>query len=326
MAQVIIEDFLRLAGKEIPVWDCAATGILTNFISIAEEVGKVDAIGAKIKAALASLGREGVVFYPRTNDPLNPALRQEAEQKQITLVVVDTPRQAIDLLLEKYGILEGADGGGGEAEPERDWLKWILRGLLLCSIVALGWFITSWLRAPSLAVPQKPATTTSIETAPLRTEPVPQPAVDAALYYEGKTGEPVPLPQEKGLTEGDGFRVRLEVDRDCFVYIFGLDGNQSLKWLFPAHSSSRLLFGEKHWIPEDGRWFYLDDITGEETILIWATPSPSSWLEDMWNKLPEHNEVRAFPSPKLESDLFAYLQDEEKKGRGTQKRLTFQHE
>ncbi|MGH8007040.1 MAG: hypothetical protein ACREQ3_08515, partial [Candidatus Binatia bacterium] len=94
MAQEIIEESLRFTGRQVPSLHFAATGIL-HAISGDEKVIGVKAIKAKVEAALAGLEKGGIVFYPRANDPLNPALSQEAKQKQIALIAIDTPRQAL---------------------------------------------------------------------------------------------------------------------------------------------------------------------------------------------------------------------------------------
>lgn len=329
MAQELVEESLHLKGKEVPSWDFAATGILTS-LSSEEKVGGVETIEAKVKAALASLGREGVVFYPRANDPLNPALYRQAEQKQITLVAVDTPRQALDLLLEKYGISE--EGYDDKiVDPNPGWPKWVL---LVCIIIALGWWITSQPYPPGTppqgsqppVVQEVPSTTaTTVGDQPPHLISVPSLSLEAALFYEEEGGKAMQLPEGKVLTKGDAFRVRLEVDRSCFLYVFEVDSENHVAWLFPPQPYSRPLPRAAYWIPGDDLWIELDEVRGEELILALAAAEPSVWLEDMRESIHRSKDLPASERRGLRNKLVEYLDREQRERGGTLKRLPFPH-
>lgn len=290
MAQEIVEDFLRLAGKQVPSHDFAATGIL-NKPNSDWEIKKVGFLEEKIQAAIGILEDGATVFYPKANDPLDPDLRRQAAQKQVDLVAVDTAQQAIDSLLKKHGFrTEKPDRSSG-------WLKLVLLACL--TVMVMG---------------DKPL-------------PVPSTvcAFEAALFYEGEKSEAVQLPEGKALTQGDGFRVRITLANVCFLYVFEVDGEHYISWLFPPPPSSPLLPGTVQWVPGHDRWIELDGVKGRETILIWATVSSSPWLEEMRKRIDTSEDLGASERSELKGQIENYLEQGRRERRGTLKRLTFRH-
>lgn len=296
MAQELLEESLRSKGKPVPSYDFAATGILVS-MNTDEAIDRVEAIEEKITAALAVLEKGGTVFYPQANNPLTPALSQAAEQKQIALVAVNTPRQALDFVLEKYR--DGSDGG---PQPKPKWLK---RILLTCLVVALGMILGS----------------------PFVPSPI---SITATLHYEGEGGKALLLAQGKALTKGDGFRIRLDVDEDCFVYVLQADSEDHIAWLFPSETDSQPLSQGQHWVPEDKdereQWIELDDVKGKETVLVWATTSRSSWLENRRGRMNSSGDLNRSARRGLRKEIEEYLEHEQKDQRGILERLTFAHE
>src|SRR5262245_25134331 len=95
----------------------------------------------------------------------------------------------------------------------------------------------------------------------------------------------------------------------------------SLRWM--VNITSRGCFHPR--IPRNDRWSELDEVKGEETILIWATPLPSSWLEDKRERIDKSEDLPASERLELKRQLEKYLEQEQQKRRGTLRRLTFQH-
>jgi hypothetical protein len=288
LAREIIEEFLQLKGHEVPHWDCAATGILSD-ITGSKKVAEVEAIEAKIEAALQVLSLEngGIVFYPRANDPLAPAIHHKAEQKGISLVGVDTPQHALTFLLKKYGF--------EEIQPPDRWPKWLYILLaLLIGIIGAVWWKEDLLRFFRPPAQQEIASLPPVgdNTLPAPVPVLPRISVAPALFYEGAQSAPIPLPKWKALRQGDGFRVQLKVNRDCFLYVFSVDSKHVLFPLaFPALDSQPVPADKPHWVPQQvkKRWAELDDTIGEETVLVWATITPSAWLEEQRTSIESNN-------------------------------------
>ncbi|MBI3801557.1 MAG: DUF4384 domain-containing protein [Deltaproteobacteria bacterium] len=286
MAQEVIEDFLKRETGSSPSYDFAATGEIKN-PSSDDKIRAVGFIKEKMRAALAVLGNGGTVFYPKANDPLDPDLHQKAAQKRLALVAGDEPQQIIDFLLKKYF----------PPKPPPPDGKWLKRILLVClTVIIMG---------------DKPL--------------LPVPSVEAALFYEGKKSEAIQLPEGKALTQRDGFRVRITPDRTCFLYVFEVDGKHHISWMFPPHPQLRPLPRTVYWIPGNDLWVELDEVKGEETILIWATTSPSPWLEDRRESIDRSEDLPASERLELKKQLEDHLKDEQQKQHGTLRRLTFQH-
>jgi len=149
------------------------------------------------------------------------------------------------------------------------------------------------------------------------------------LFYEGEKSEAVQLPEGKVLTQGDGFRVRITLDKTCFLYVLEIDGEHRISWLFPPRPQLPPLPGTVHWIPrkENGerRWVELDAVKGQETVLIWAATTSSPLLEDMRERTDRSEDLHTFERLELRRKLEDYLEQEQRERHGTLKRLTFQH-
>lgn len=293
MAQGLIEEFLQFKGRPTPGLDLAATGTLQSFK--ANSVDGVQAVDAKIRAAFKVLGKGGVILYPNANNPLDPALHEEAERRDIALVTVDTPEQAIAFLIKAYGIEQPFYD---EPDP-RSWR----RVIFVLVVVACIWAITA-------LIPPSPV------------------KVKTTLFYEGTDGLALPLPPDKALTQGDGIRIQFEVDEACFVYVLQLDSADKIAWLFPPEPYRRPIPKGRHWVPADNKWVYLDTQRGGEWVLVLATREPANGLEQMRDYLEIGNNKRLSPRERreLRKKFDAYLESQRIEQNGTLSRLSFRHQ
>jgi hypothetical protein len=257
---------------------------------------------------------------------LEPAVHQQAKQQQTALVAVATPQQALELLLKAYDI----PNGDGPVPRKKRW--WVLIASLLGAVLLyverdniplIG-------RETSPFLPTDSTDRHTIEPAsrghPSSLAPFSL-QLEAALFYE-EGGMAKLLPPGKSLTKGDGFLVHVEVDRDCYLYVLAVDSEHYLTWLFPSEPPySSFLSKGGHQIPKnEGKpWAELDDVRGEETVLIFAADRPSSWLE-MWRERSDTSS--GLPTPQryaLRAEILAYLEREAKEGQGILRRLVFPH-
>lgn len=321
-AQEIIEESLQLSQGKTPPCDFAATGILDTTKSD-DTIRPVEAIEAKVKAALGVLRRGGAVFYPSTNAPLDDALHEAAAKKQIALVAVETPRQALGLILEKY-----KSSPGRKRPVTKRLVLWTVAAALVMIVgIALSrLFPATHLWLYRFTAPQAgDASRTSItHEAP---SPMPAcPVVEARLFSQGRYGEAGPLPEGRALTTGDLFRIRLEVMSSCYVYVFEVDSAHRIEWLFPSKRPSESLPNGVYWVPEDGVWLRLDNVRGEETVLVFATSRPAEFLENMREEIAGSKGLPTLDRRALTERILAEIKRADREGEGTLTRLTFQHE
>lgn len=105
----------------------------------------------------------------------------------------------------------------------------------------------------------------------------------AVIYRAGKIGETVLISGGK-LISGDHYKVVVQPEQDCYLYVFQLDSGGRLFPLFPR-------FGEKNKVsnpvkgnvvyefPGERDYFFLDDRRGDEQIIFYSTAEPDSLIE-----------------------------------------------
>ena len=76
------------------------------------------------------------------------------------------------------------------------------------------------------------------------------------------------------LRSGDFFKIRFKLEKSAYIYILSLDSQGNLTKLYPdrdGKARTQFKAHEAYSIPEDDRWFRLDDNTGRETFYIVAS-------------------------------------------------------
>jgi S1-C subfamily serine protease len=89
------------------------------------------------------------------------------------------------------------------------------------------------------------------------------------------------------LQSHDNFQVHFTTNRNAYVYILLFDAKGEVQPLFPdpaSKSADKVRGGVEHIVPAEGRWFWLDENTGSETISILASLAP---LDDVGRLLGE---------------------------------------
>jgi len=88
--------------------------------------------------------------------------------------------------------------------------------------------------------------------------------------------EPVKFSQGVTLKTGDQFRVSFKTDNDGYVYVINFDGAGKAQIIFPhmeAGADNFVKGGMAYEIPSaSANWYYLDEVTGKETLYVIASP------------------------------------------------------
>lgn len=95
-----------------------------------------------------------------------------------------------------------------------------------------------------------------------------------------KVGREVQLTDENNvLCSGDMFQLRMAVTEGCHLYVLFKDSKGVIEWLYPTDDLAYgrwQYFGNQLTLPEDSKWFYLDENPGEETVYVIASHTPLS--------------------------------------------------
>jgi hypothetical protein len=101
--------------------------------------------------------------------------------------------------------------------------------------------------------------------------------------------DPVKFAQGVTLKTGDQFRVSFKTDGDGYVYVVNFDGAGKAQIIFPhkeAGADNFVKGGLVYEIPSSpANWYYLDEITGKETLYVIASPYKIANLDALVNDL-----------------------------------------
>lgn len=96
---------------------------------------------------------------------------------------------------------------------------------------------------------------------------------------------------------GDQLQVYLEPLSRIYLYLFLFDSSRDLALLYPpAPRASPATAGETIFLPGEGRWFTIDEKTGEEQFFLLASAARLPRLEDLtsaWLRKPGDAEAKA---------------------------------
>jgi len=95
------------------------------------------------------------------------------------------------------------------------------------------------------------------------------------------------------LTSEDPYYLKVHLSDKCYLYVFQLDSSGNLDQLFPSKyvpTSNPVPPGPLR-IPDGADWFYLDDVSGEETIYLVASRWENKKLEELIARLAAEREL-----------------------------------
>jgi len=127
---------------------------------------------------------------------------------------------------------------------------------------------------------------------PKKTEKVSHQESDFSVVYskfDQATQEVTNLAEGDPLREGDLYKIKITAARDCFVYVFQIDGKGKFFNLI-EHNDKRFKFkqldaGQDLNLPRDDRSYRLDGTKGMENIFVVVSDKEDPSLEGFYRKL-----------------------------------------
>lgn len=105
----------------------------------------------------------------------------------------------------------------------------------------------------------------------------------AVIYRAGRIGETVLISGGK-LISGDHYKVVVQPEQDCYLYVFQLDSGGRLFPLFPGIDQKNQVTNPVkgnvvYEFPGEQGYFFLDDRRGDEQIIFYSTAEPDPLIE-----------------------------------------------
>jgi len=147
----------------------------------------------------------------------------------------------------------------------------MLRRRRLCSCLSAcaAWGLLAVLLLPRLAVPQT-------------ADPISFLWAFGSRVGATATTAPGPLTQDTVLHTGDQFKMLIQLQRPCFVYVLYHNAEQSVDLLFPStlqQFETDYVLGKRYALPPNEDWYTLTPPAGRETIYILASATRLTALE-----------------------------------------------
>lgn len=168
----------------------------------------------------------------------------------------------------------------------------------------------SMLPAPALEQEQEPGPP-PVTPAPKQQEII-QPLLGlqtAVIYRPGKLGETV-LMSGGILKSGDQYKIVVEPEQDCYLYVFQRDSAGRLFPIFPRADRRDGLANPvrgkiPYEFPGEGLYFFLDQRRGEEQIYFYSSTGPDGFIEQALQQLNQNLSDTGKHS--IEKQLLQYL-------------------
>jgi hypothetical protein len=151
----------------------------------------------------------------------------------------------------------------------------------------------------------------------------------AVIYRPGKMGEVILLSGDK-LKSGDHYKVVVEPEQDCYLYVFQKDSAGRLFLLFPRKDrhdglTNPVLGNTTYEFPGNNKYFFLDQRKGDEQIYFYSAGKADQLIENVVSQLNQN--VTDLQKQNLEKELLQYLSTKDTvNASGKGKRLTLKQE
>lgn len=108
--------------------------------------------------------------------------------------------------------------------------------------------------------------------------------MEIGVFYEGKDGRLLPIKDGVTLHSKDNYAIYFKPKETSYLYIFQVDAKGEAFKLFPNEEEYKtinnpLKAGRAHWIPAEGKFFFLDETVGKEEIFFFVSSKPIQQLE-----------------------------------------------
>lgn len=97
----------------------------------------------------------------------------------------------------------------------------------------------------------------------------------------------VPITKDTVLYSGDQFKMMIELQSECYVYVIFKGSKEEILLLFPDQlylTEKTLKINQEIFLPNKELWFALDDQAGIEKIFLLASTTPLVKLEELIKK------------------------------------------
>jgi len=117
-------------------------------------------------------------------------------------------------------------------------------------------------------------------------------AIDVSISVKRKrnNGEDYILNGDS-LAQTDNYAIEFRAKDSAYIYIFQIDAKEKIFKLFPntdyLEKDNPLQGGELYQIPDQNRWFYLDENKGKEYLIVLAQKEPLADAENICKKVFE---------------------------------------
>ena len=93
----------------------------------------------------------------------------------------------------------------------------------------------------------------------------------------------IPITHDTILKTGDKLKILVDLQSECFVYIFYQSSQEEISLLFPPKTGTEDYKAlKKYYVPKDYRWFELDDHTGKEIFYLLVAARQLDQLEALY--------------------------------------------
>lgn len=136
-------------------------------------------------------------------------------------------------------------------------------------------------------------------------------ALQTAVIYQAHNGSDTVLQPGATLQSGDKYKIIIVPEQECYLYLLQKDSAGGLFPIFPRMEENEglanpLQKGRQYEIPGWGRYFYLDEQTGRESIFFYAADKPDQTMEEDVRLLNSKTASKK-EQKKAEKELLRYL-------------------
>jgi len=140
-------------------------------------------------------------------------------------------------------------------------------------------------------------------------------ALGAWVEETGKEEKLEAIRQDTALKKGDRFKMLVELEKKCFVYVIHQSARGELRLIFPyslQQFASNYDIGRKYYIPRGEGWFRLDENAGSETIHLLASAQRLEGVENLWS---QYESAEAGHKPEIGKLFLAEIRKVKKQNR-----------
>lgn len=116
-----------------------------------------------------------------------------------------------------------------------------------------------------------------------------------ALLANGDDRKLERMGEEMTLKTGDQFKMMVELESNCFVYVIYHNAKDGVKMLFPYdldQFNTDYQIAKRYYIPQGDAWFELDQHVGSETFYVLASAKRLASIEDLFRQYESANAAR----------------------------------